>query len=183
MKRYGFAFFFTILCLSLPGMSQGFSSGNQFSLVSLEGRLQVECTAAQVVLVDCSDAYLKPGEYDYFVGPSSIDADQVELTATHENGKTVKKSSNYKNGKSTSSFNLSINTFFQRALLDMGENKIQFVLKNRGAVVSNGDFVAVVKQGPKYTCPDGYIDSFDDSFCNSYNRACDRYFAEHHQCQ
>ena len=131
---------------------------------------------------DCRDAFLAPSEVDYFQGPN-VDADEVDLTATHEDGKVVSKHSGYKNGKSTDSFNLAINTLFQRALLARGNNQIQYVLKKSGNIVSSGNFLVSVAEGKSLVCRPGYIDTFNDSLCNSPSMACDQYFSENNYCQ
>jgi hypothetical protein len=171
-----------ILSFCATGYSQGFSAGSVFTRDSLSGRLQIECTGGQVELVECNDSYLSPVDFDYFIGPK-IDADEVDIIATHVNGKVIKKKSGYRDGKSTSSFNLSVNTLFQAALLDMGENKIQYVIKKHGAVLTAGVFVVKVIEGANLVCRPGYIDTFNDSLCNSPNRACDRYFAQNNYCK
>jgi hypothetical protein len=177
------------LFLSLASAA-GLSGGEQFSTQLIQGRLMVQCSGGMPGPSNgsafCSAELLNPGEYSYFVGPNT-EADHVTLRATREDGSVSKaKTEEYDNvkGKSKKSFNLWINTVFQRPLLGFGKNTVKYSLTKNGSVVENGSFIVTVVDGGKATCQRvGYYTSQSTNDCSMPENLCSRYFNENNYCQ
>jgi hypothetical protein len=177
-----FLVFLFVLFLSNFVYALGFSSGDQFLSEPIYGTVHVVCDTPNPVTFQCRDIIFMPTSLDYFVGPS-VDADEVELIASHENGELVRKATGYRNGTSTMRFNLSNVSLFQSPLLASGRNTIQFSLKKLGQIVQQGTFVVNVKQGQTRNCRTSTITSPDSNLCNSPYSACQRYFIEQNYCK
>ncbi len=182
-------FLVLVLCLSFSGFSfaQSFASGNKFTTKPISGDVMVQCTDPHFGLTtqhfECEDNRLSPEEFDYFVGPQ-VDADNVVLVSTYENGITSKeKSAGYKNGKSSSHINLWISSLFQHPLLAEGLNKISYVLKKSGQVVGQGQFDVQVAKGETRRCPSGFYMTPVFSDCQNPYMVCDQYFQQYNYCQ
>jgi hypothetical protein len=188
-KTFLMLFLGNCLFLSLASAA-GLSGGEQFSTQAIEGRLMVQCaggspgpTSGSAI---CRSELLNPGEYSYFVG-STIDADHVSLRATREDGSVSKtKTEEYDSvkGKSRRSFNLWINTVFQRPLLGFGKNTVKYSLTKNGAIVESGTFIINVVDGGRATCQRmGYYTSQSTNDCTMPQNLCSRYFSENNYCQ
>jgi len=181
----------SLVLFAVNSRATGLSGGDQYSTVSIEGRLSVSCTGSTTTgpsygTAYCNSEILNPGEYSYFVG-SKVDADSVTLQATWENGKTSKvKTEKYDgvNGKSAKSFNLWISTLLQRPLLNYGKNTVKYSLTKNGSTVEEGTFVVDVVTGAKSVCQrSGYYTSTNNQDCSFPSNLCSRYFAENNYCQ
>lgn len=168
----------------------GLSGGDQFSTQIIEGRLTVHCSSNTPGPTHgaafCRSQILNPGEYSYFVGPQ-IDADQVTLRATREDGSLSKaKTETYlgAKGKSKKSFNLWISTVFQRPLLGFGKNTVKYTLSKEGQTVEEGTFVVNVVDGGRAVCQrTGFYTSSSNTDCSVPQNLCSRYFNENNYCQ
>ena len=181
------ALFLTLF--SYQTFAAGFTAGEQFNAIALEGRLSVSCfdaTGSSYGTTYCSSEILNPAEYSYFKGPN-IDADSVTLQATWESGKVTKtKTEKYdaKTGKSKKSFNLWISTLLQRPLLDYGKNTVAYKLTKGGAVVEEGTFIVEVTKGEKRVCQrPGFYQSNNKQDCSFPSNFCSRYFQENNYCR
>lgn len=189
LKIFGFLAI-SILAASFA-QAVGFSKGNNFTTRTIQGQVFVSCEdnfgRRYTQLTRCAGEFLDPVETDYFVGPAGIDADEVMLTATAQDGEVETKSSSYdvKAGKSSKKFNLWIATLLQTPLLGMGQNKIQYSFSKQGQAVSSGEFIAIVTVGKTYTCPQGSLwdSAGGDMLCRNPNFACQRYFQQYNYCQ
>lgn len=168
----------------------GFGPSNHFESRIISGDITVTCqdpqSGYQTSYFRCNSQILDPWEYGYFNGPKNISAEKVYLTATHEDGSTREKNSNYDSTtfKSTDRINLWIRTVFQRPLLKMGKNVIDYQLQSSGQTVNQGQFVVDVVQAPNRTCRrNGFYTSNDINDCRNSNNMCDRYFYEENYCQ
>lgn len=176
--------------LSLSTFAAGFSAGNVFTTLTLEGRLSVQCfgsgPGSSYGTSFCSAQVLDPGEYSYFVGPK-IDADKITLQALWENGQSSKKKTEQYDattGRSKKPFNLWISTVFQRPLLDFGKNIINYSLTKDGVVVEEGNFVVEVVKGTYRVCPrDGFYTSSTSNDCTFPSGLCYRYFSDYNYCR
>lgn len=170
----------------------GFAGGNIFHYTPAEGDVLVNCprsggggipgtpTGPSSASFRCYGYVFSPAESAQFVGPVTT-ADQVELTATHADGTTRTKSSAYDGGtgRSVDTFNLWIETLFQRPLLKVGRNDITWSLFSGGHLVQSGAFIADVVQKPTLSCPLGSTTSWDPDGCSSSTSACTDYFQEY----
>lgn len=181
-----------VLALGLISLANaaGLSGGDQFSAQNIEGNLQVQCSGngpgPTFGSAFCQAQILNPGEYSYFVGPK-MDADQVTLQATREDGSVSKaKTEKYDGttGKSKSPFNLWIRTVLQRPLLGMGKNTVAYTLLKNGNKVDHGTFTVEVVNGGNAVCHRmGYYTSASTNDCNMPETFCSQYFSENNYCQ
>jgi hypothetical protein len=162
----------------------GFSSGKQFTSISLHGQVTVDCAGGTTAEYSCRDSALEPVSYDYFIGPEGITATDVSLSNLRPDGTRRDRSSAYSVsvGRSNEAFNLWISTPFQRPLLASGVNKVAYVMKNKGATVGQGSFVVNVGPGTARECPTTHYNSPDAADCQSQYSVCQRYFEQYQSC-
>lgn len=182
--------------LSAHGQSQAspgrFEGGNDFRYFGAVGNVSVQCFPSGGAPSGPTSAYYRcdgysfsPGEEARFIGPVT-DADEVTLVATHADRSTRSKSGSYdgRKGQSDDRFNLWISTVFQRPLLKMGANTVEWNLKRKGKSVTKGSFVANVKDNGDLQCPNASETSWDMNDCVSSSRICSNYFSRYgHLCQ
>ncbi|HWU43742.1 MAG TPA: hypothetical protein VN132_09900 [Bdellovibrio sp.] len=170
----------------------GFLSGSEFQATPIDGTVVITCdgfNGTSQANYSCRDVVLDPQSSDIFAGPREPRAKQVELLATHEDGTTRTKTSNYDGqlAQSTSSFNLWINTLFQKPLLMTGINRIHYTLYNGSTAgpeeFGSGNFTVTVKRGTARHCPTSYYHSTDVIDCNSQYSICQRYFDQYNSCR
>ena len=170
----------------------GFKNGNSRTSLLSQGYITINCSGSGNVgsgpgigSFTCQEAILLQGEYDYFIGPSGVDADKVTLTAIHEDGSQRSKTSQYNGEKGTSKddFNLWISTLFQRPLLDYGENTIAYTLTKDGKSILQGVFKVTVADGGKSVCTNrGFYYSSDNMDCQNGGTYCSHFFRENNYC-
>lgn len=163
----------------------GFSQGNQFFAVPLEGVVTVYCTNGDAATYSCYDTVLDPASYDYFIGPEGIRAQEITLSCVRPDGTVRERKEEYdtKGTKSLHAFNLWINTPFQRPLLGMGVNKIDYRMSNMGKIIQQGTFSVNVAHGTARTCPTTHYNSADANDCKSPYTVCQRYFEQYDNCR
>lgn len=201
------AFILTALTVLLMGASQnteaqttaaqaGFKSGNKFEYKSAVGDVSVHCpntggslpggpSGPTFANYRCYGYSLTPGDADYFVGPK-VNADEVELVAVRADGSKRSKTSEYDSakGQSKDTFNLWIETLFQKPLLKMGRNDVTWNLKRGGRTVQTGSFIAEVFDRGDLRCPAASETSWDPSDCQNSGRICSDYFFRYgNQCR
>lgn len=181
-------FVFAISSYAQANNHVGFSKGNALSATPIQGQVRVVCngfngTGSAIYM--CRDLALNPSSYDYFVGPRDARATKVELTATHQDGSTRSKTTDYKGaeGRSSESINLWISTLFQKPLLEAGTNSIKYRLLTRDTVYAEGTYQATVTKKPLRECAPATYNSSDINDCNSQYSICQAYFREHNYCQ
>lgn len=173
--------------------SGGFVGGNHFEYTSAVGDIFVHCprtgggipSGPSTANFRCYGYIFQPAESAQFMGPQT-NADEVELTAIREDGTTFAKNSRYDGvrGVSTDTFNLWIETVFQRPLLKLGVNQVNWILKSAGQAVAQGTFEATVVQKQSLTCPNASMTSWDADGCTNSYRACSDYFYTYgNQCR
>lgn len=185
--------FLAILLLSLSAQANtvGFAKGNELTAAAVEGRVTVTCNGFNGVgnaIYACRDQVLEPQVYDYFTGPTHPKAAEVELKCKREDGSVRTKASGYNGAKgiSTDSFNLWISTLFQKPLLQVGVNTIDYKITaddRADTEIAKGRFVVNVKRAPARRCPDAHYNSTDINDCNSQYSVCQRYFEEFNNCR
>lgn len=186
--------FFALIFTLLPGVvmateTVGFSQGNTRTAVAISGDLMVSChepgRPPTHAFFSCRDLVLEPTSYDFFQGPKGLDADEVELTATREDGSTRTKREKYDSltYRSEDPFNLWISTLFQRPLLKGGHNEIAYTLIQNQTAVGQGKFQVLVQKGPSRVCPRSSYNSINSSDCQSQFSVCNRYFSQYNNCR
>lgn len=186
------AIVFLLAGITTLAASGGFKNGNNLDYKSATGDVSVQCfdrggpspgypggapTGPSFAHYTCYGYSLVPGDHDYFVGPK-VDADQVELFATRADGSTRSKTSSYDGakGQSNDTFNLWIETLFQRPLLKLGRNDIKWTLTKDGRLVQTGSFISEVFNRGSLMCPSGSDTSWDPIDCQNSGRVCSDYF-------
>lgn len=187
--------FVSALFISSIGSAQDFARetgltiGNGLEAVQLRGTVRITCFdpkgGIESATYNCKRDTLFPAEYSRFQTSSGVDADQVFLSARHEDGSTRDKSDNFvgQYGRSQGHFNLWVRTLFQRPLLEVGRNEITYRLAKNNVQVQSGKFTVMVKTGGALTCQRGDIQSHDVNDCRQPAYACDRYFFEFDYCR
>lgn len=169
----------------------GFVHGSEFTAAAVEGRVTVHCNGFNGVgnaVYACRDAVLEPQIYDYFTGPRDAKATDVELKCTRDDGSVRSKTSGYNGAKgvSSDSFNLWISTLFQKPLLQVGKNTIDYRITaddRAKTEIAKGRFVVNVVRAPARRCADAHYNSTDINDCNSQYSVCQRYFEELNHCR
>lgn len=163
----------------------GFTQGSQFYATSLQGAVTVSCSTGEIANYTCFGATLDPSSYDYFNGPAEVKAEEVVLVSTKADGSRRERTELYnsKYARSEGAFNLWISTPFQRPLLAMGTNVIDYKLMSVGKIVHQGGFTVTVTRGPSRTCPMTHYNSTDPSDCQSHYTVCQRYFEQYDYCR
>lgn len=182
---------------SAAAATGGFKSGNKFEYKSAVGDVSVHCpqsgggyppgtpTGPTFANYRCYGYVFNPGDHDYFVGPK-INADEIELVAVRVDGSKRSKKSEYDGtkGQSKETFNLWIETLFQKPLLKMGRNDVTWTLKRSGRAVQTGSFIAEVFDRGDLRCPAASETSWDPADCQSSGRICGDYFFRYgNQCR
>jgi hypothetical protein len=175
-----------VTATAAPG---GFKNGNHFEYKSAIGDVSVHCpqtgggappgtpTGPTFAQHRCYGYIFNPGDQDFFVGPL-VNADEVELVSVRADGSKRSKKSEYDSstGQSKERFNLWIETLFQKPLLKMGRNDVNWVLRRNGKVVQGGSFIAEVFDRGDLRCPSTTETSWEPSDCQSSGRICSDYF-------
>ena len=184
---------FATLLISVSAQADlaGFAKGTEFIAAPVEGQVTVSCNGFNgtgSAIYSCRDIALEPSLYDYFVGPQDTKATDVELKCTRPDGSVRTKSSGYNGAKGVSydSFNLWISTLFQKPLLQIGTNKIDYRLISNDRAkteISKGSFEVKVTRAPLRRCQPAHYNSTDINDCSSQYSICLRYFEEFNNCR
>ncbi|TNE99321.1 MAG: hypothetical protein EP326_08350 [Deltaproteobacteria bacterium] len=161
----------------------GFKSGNKLQAQTLRGSFTAFCPQGSRTQY-CAIDTLSPSVRDKFVY-SGVDADEVTLTAEHQQGSRRVKTSDFNStdGESDKWFNLWLASLFQRPLLRDGVNKISYSLKKDGNVVEAGTFEAVVERLEDARCRHRHYTFHSQNDCNSLATHCTRYFLDERYCE
>lgn len=161
----------------------GFTRGSKFYYVSLEGELTVHCQN-QIEFVSCREDFLEPWPYDHFEGPQHSHAETVLLQAqVGDNIRKATASYDGRRGKS-SDVNLGIYALFQKPLLRVGTNKIQyFLLDKKDKVVDQGNFSVEVARLSARKCAHREILLPDVQGCSYTYSVCQQYFKSMNYCR
>jgi len=166
-------------------LTVGFLSGSQFSSSHIQGAVTVYCSNNDSVTFTCYDTVLDPNNYDYFAGPPGVVADELTLNNLRPDGGRREKTVtyNYVESRSEDAFNLWISSPFQRPLLALGKNNVDYLLLSRGKIVNQGTFIVNVTQGEPRTCAATHYNSNDPNDCKSQYTVCQRYFEQYNYCR
>ncbi len=169
------------ILIALPAFaSPGFKNGNNLQILQLSGTVNVQCQAALGINTQtyvCNQDVASPSGVDVFTA-GNVDADQVVLVATHQDGSQDTKTSSYnpKTGES-GQIDLLVDSLFDRPLLAIGMNTISYTLNKGSNLVTQGSFVSTVTNGGVKQCPFGTI----TAQCADYSGDCDLYFQQYGQ--
>lgn len=167
-----------------------FTHPSPFKVVALQGSVVLECSGFQGTVSQtyfCRDQIIDSGNFDYFVGPSNNEGDEVRLSAEHFDGTTrnMKAEYNPRKGQSSEPFNLWVSTLFQKPLLKEGRNLIRWVLlqSRAGKEVAVGQFTVDVERAGSRTCRTKRYQSIDSIDCHNQYSICQRFFSESNYCR
>ena len=178
--------------LGLGAEAAQFGLDNKYTAVEIFGRIEVRCRdnprpnfSRYRVYHTCRDWTLDPAEYDYFYHDSQKIADRFKLKSHQANGRVRSKEGgfNSKKGRSQDRVNLWVETLFQRALLDVGSNRIEFALLKGAQVQEEGEFTLEVNVGERRQCQRRSFRAMSPSDCDYPERFCWQYFNEANYCQ
>lgn len=173
-----------LLFLNQFSFGGGFSRGASFQQVRLEGYLRVQCPDS-VIETHCGDTFLNPWPYDVFIGPQKAEIISLRLRAFSAENEPREIESVYdgRSGRSEE-INLGVSSIFQRPLLRLGQNRIEFTLRNRqGRIVEQGTFEVTVQRGAIRNCGPREIHSNYRNDCGLPYSFCQQYFKEQKYCQ
>ena len=186
--KYLMFFAFSLLLLSGNAAAVGFSAGAAFTATPLAGNISVHCRdgdQSDTAFHACHEEILEPVEASYFLGTEGVAASRVELTAHYEDGNMRAKDLRYNAATGRSeAVNLWIATLFQRPLLDYGQNRIEYVMRDgQGSTMSKGEFLVQVNRGDRRRCRSRTYWSNSMSDCRSPGFLCSRYFRDEDYCR
>jgi len=165
----------------------GFSDGSLFTPVHLSGDIHITCSnpnGHNSTIYRCQDSYFSPATHSKFVIDSNIDADTVVLKAYHQDSSTTSKNGDFipEAGQSKKAFNLWVRTVFQKPLLKIGQNIVEYSLYKKDVLVESGEFkVNTTPKTDKRCRRESYVSS-DLNDCNFPSLMCARYFREQNYC-
>ena len=180
-----------ISLFSSVAMAAGFQSGNTYSATAISGSLSLQCPSVDGgpetinAVFNCRQSQLEPVMYDYFLGPSGVDADMVELTVTRADSSVAKKTIKYdaRSGKSREKFNLWETGLFSKALLSDGINQVNYKLTRAGQIQTTGDFSVVVDRKKSLSCNPENRTTESSSDCQNQLTMCGNYFENQNFCR
>lgn len=178
---------FSILSIGFSVQGADFEGVTEFESYNIRGRYTVTCVSGTVRRTThfCRAHGMHPFHWARFTHQPKEKVTKVVLKATGKDGKTVKKSSQWDTELSQSfrEMNLYVNGFFQTALLQEGDNNVEWELKNGNQVVESGNFNAHITRGNHLQCAPMKETGFDSSYCKDGMKACTRYFEKQTDCK
>ncbi len=162
--------------------------GETVKTVELNGRVSVSCQEntphgprTNYYHYYCQSDNLASGNYGKVrVVDGSVDADWVKLQ--REGSRYIKGVKfNSATNESTVSINLWITTLFQKPLLTMGTNTINYTFTKNRVEVEKGTFNVLVETGESRSCRLGNLHYYN--YCPGRFNACGDYFRRHNYCK
>ncbi len=183
----GLSFVLSLVTALMAQDVAGLRVGSNLTSTSINGDLVLTCFEAgrtQVAYQRCYDNILSGENWSKFYYDAEVNADRVELIATWENGRVVKKSSSFNrlSGESSSAFNLWIWSLLQRPLLSEGNNEIHYKLQKGNTLVQEGDFIVTITPTTPRRCNYGRYTSYRIADCQNAVLLCRRYFQDENYC-
>ncbi len=173
-----------ILSLVMASASfAGFTRGSSFQFVDLEGELTVYC-GRFVERLTCRDTFMEPWPYDMFMGPKISQAKSIELRAYVGNQAQVAVADYNGDTGRSSEINLGVYSLFQKPLLRVGTNRIEYRLyNNRDETINQGSFNVAVSRLPSRRCQDREVHLPSAQDCSYTYTICQQYFKTMNYCR
>lgn len=176
------------LLLTNQVMAQGFVEGDHYEISTYLGQVTLFCFGQggnRTVFYSCAQERVFPDAFARFAPGERVDADEVRLTAVHESGQQREQTRAFQSRSQESrSFNLLVRTLFQRPLLGLGDNRIDYELTRRGVMVAFGEFDVRVERDPvTRQCRPLSFSTNDPNLCQNQFNACDMYFRQVGSCR
>jgi len=180
----------TLSALLVSGLANAasFQGYTTFTATPVWGRLTIHCHdggRSEFQAAICEEVTLSPFEYGFFEAEKDVGANEVLLTSQRADGESVEKRVGYDSstGRSEKRVNLWISTLFQKPILDVGNNVIDYQLVNEGEVKASGQLTVKVEEGAEKQCPDATDFSSNMNDCRFPQLACGRYFRRFNYCE
>jgi hypothetical protein len=177
-------FFLVLVSMSFVSAAHGnFSRGDAFQYVNIAGSLKVVCEN-QTQVVACQDIFMEPWPYDIFIGAKNPAAESVQINARSKNDSQKLTVDYYGRIGKSADINLGVSSLFQKPLLKLGENKIQYVLLDKvGNTLDSNIFVVTVTRGQSRRCVESEILSLNSEDCDHPYTLCQKYFRKNNYCR
>ena len=162
-----------------------FSRGINFQYVNVGGELVITCPSLTIRTI-CHSTHMEPWPYDSLMGPKIQQATTLQLRASIGEGSEIRKVEVTYDGRTGRSeeVNLGVSSIFQKPLLRVGNNVIQYSLINRrGLQVLDSEFNVIVNRAEPRTCPKQSIQSGLNSDCELPYSSCQQYFKDKKYCR
>ncbi len=177
----------TVFLMPILASGADFQGQREFTHVELEGRYRVTCFGGQQTKSQthfCRGYLLHPFSWAHFNHVTNKPVTRVELTNQKQNGKTVRKKSQWdaSNNRSEKKINLWVETLLQNPLLEMGDNQISYELWVDQTSVETGVVNVKVNDGGLRQCQDYSETTSDQNLCDSPSQACRRFFQLQNNC-
>ncbi len=162
-----------------------FSRGLSFQFVNIDGELSIVCPSRTVRTI-CHSSYMEPWPYDSLVGPKVQQATSLQISASIDSSSEIRKLNVDYDGRigRSEEINLGVSSLFEKPLLRVGNNKIQYSLVNRrGENLLNSEFMVAVNRGQARTCPKLLVQSAINTDCEIPYTSCQQYFKDQKYCK
>ena len=162
-----------------------FESGEEFTVRKHKGEVRLTCVdngSYSTVTFRCNQFRMESGSYDRVIGPMG-DYKKLKLKSFRADGKKVKKKVKYDGSTGESGrVNLWISTLFQKPLLSLGENRIEYTLSGKAGTLT-GEMMANVTEAESRTCEKLWIRSHTMHDCRTPGNACYKYYSRRPRCR
>ncbi|MCB0408228.1 MAG: hypothetical protein KDD34_08495 [Bdellovibrionales bacterium] len=183
-----FAQVFIGIIYSSLTLAASFDGRTEFTHFDLQGEFSVSCMSGQErghAIYQCRGYLMEPSSFAYFYHDPNASVERVELSAMNKKGQKILKKSNWNSqeNRTEKRINLWVETLFQKPLLELGDNKVQFVFFNKkNQIVESDEFMVRVDNGGLRECHSRSHFTSDMQMCNSGAFACDEYFYLENDC-
>jgi len=165
----------------------GFESGDHFFVHSVYAEVRVHChtpSENRTIVYDCHESVLLPTEVDFFNGPRGTRANELILLKIQDPKSKRVAEYNPQIGQSRNQINLWMRSVFQRPLLNLGANLIEFELFENRVSVGKGTFSVLVSRGSSLNCTHtGVYQSNKIEDCQYPQKFCEDFIKVNNYCR
>ncbi len=177
-----------VLSFTAYGFEFGFVDGTDYTRSTVSGSVFLSCYGPNGYSSNfqhCRENIMDPVSWSKFYTDSKVVADKLVIVSVQQDGEKVQKSMtfNYLKGQTQKHVNLGVNTVFQKALLDYGNNQIFYYLFFKDRKVEEGRFVATVVRGESRICDTRSYTSHNENDCRYGLSYCSYYFQDENFCR
>ena len=161
-----------------------FNEADQFDVITMQGIVSVRCQSGQYPtsrIFQCYDSNIKDGNSKRLQILTDVSADRVNLKNT-KSGIKKNSSINFSTNETSRAFNLWIETLTQKALLNYGENLIEYSLTKDGQTLITGTYSVNVEKSEERRCPNGFL-FYNGNQCPDNFTICRDYFYKYRYCK
>ncbi len=175
------------LFLGSPLWAANFEGQTEFNHFEMEGQYRLTCFdggQTEYKTHFCRGYILEPKMFAHFTHETEFEADELNLYNLQADGTTLYKKSGWdsETDQSTKTINLWVDTLLQTPFLHLGENRINWDLRENGTIRERGQIKVTVHDGGHRTCP-SLADTFSgNNYCRNGAQACRHYFSQLNNC-